>query len=109
MSRAKGDIAESKAVAYLQTKGYTIVERNFYSRFGEVDIVAMKDSVYHFIEVKSALDFEQALNNITPTKLLRLTRTIDVYIKRNSSIKFYELDAIVITPDRLEHIQNITL
>ena len=40
MSRKKGDIAEDKACEFLLDKGFEINERNFYSRFGEVDIIA---------------------------------------------------------------------
>ncbi|MBA1432987.1 MAG: YraN family protein, partial [Epsilonproteobacteria bacterium] len=40
MSRAKGDVAEERACAYLLENDYAIVERNFYSRFGEIDIIA---------------------------------------------------------------------
>ncbi|MEA1983958.1 MAG: YraN family protein, partial [Campylobacterota bacterium] len=35
MSRAKGNLAEDKAVLFLEERGFLIVERNFYSRFGE--------------------------------------------------------------------------
>jgi putative endonuclease len=53
MSRAKGDIAEELACGFLLERGFFIVERNFYSRFGEIDIIASKDDTLHFIEVKS--------------------------------------------------------
>ncbi len=57
MSRAKGNLAEDKACKFLDENGFMIVERNFYSRFGEIDIIASKDEVLHFVEVKSGLDF----------------------------------------------------
>ncbi len=75
MSRAKGNIAEDKACEFLLEKGFVLVERNFYSRFGEVDIIAFKEDVLHFIEVKSGDDYEKAIQNITPTKLSRFIRT----------------------------------
>ncbi|MEA1892504.1 MAG: YraN family protein, partial [Campylobacterota bacterium] len=53
MSRAKGNLAEEKACTFLYSNGFTVVEQNFYSRFGEIDIIATKDEVLHFIEVKS--------------------------------------------------------
>ena len=72
MSRAKGSIAEQKACDFLFDNGYTIIERNFYSRFGEIDIIATKDEVLHFIEVKSGDNYEKAIQNITKTKLKKL-------------------------------------
>ena len=83
MSRAKGNIAEAKAVAYLQENGYLIVEQNFYSRFGEIDIIAAKNSVVHFVEVKSGDDYEKAIQNITRSKLAKLLN--------NNNIKLSEL------------------
>ncbi len=41
------------AAAYLQQKGYTILERNAYTRFGELDIIAHIDSFTVFVEVKT--------------------------------------------------------
>ena len=108
MSRAKGDIAESKACNYLLENGYQVVERNFYSRFGEIDIIAFKDDVLHFVEVKSALDYELAVQNITPLKLRKLLKTGDTYLKKNGVKSAYMYDAIIVTPISLDMIENIT-
>ncbi len=109
MSRAKGNLAEDKASDFLLENGFSIIERNFYSRFGEIDIIAIKDEVLHFIEVKSGLDFESAIQNITPRKLSRLIRTGDVYIKKNSLDVSYMYDAIVVTSKDIQLVDNITL
>jgi putative endonuclease len=109
MSREKGDIAEQKACNYLIEHGFFIVEQNFYSRFGEIDIVASKDNILHFIEVKSAKDYEKAIQNITPTKLSRLIKTGYVYMKKNSLDIEFEYDAIVVIPEGIEMVENITI
>ena len=109
MSRAKGNIAEDKASKFLQDKGFMIIDRNFYSRFGEIDIIATKDAVLHFIEVKSGLDYELAIQNITPRKLSRFIKTTSVYIKKNSLNADFMIDAVVVTPKKIWHIENITL
>ena len=109
MSRAKGNLAEEKACRFLDDNGFTIVERNFYSRFGEIDIIALKDEVLHFVEVKSGLDFESAIQNITPKKLSRLIRTGGVYMKKNKLDVNFVYDAIVVTPKMIEFVENITL
>ena len=98
MSRAKGNIAEDKAVEFLLNLGFAIVERNFYSRFGEIDIIAVKDDVLHFVEVKSGLDYESAIQNITSTKISRLLKTANVYMKKNSLDVDFVFDALVVTP-----------
>lgn len=109
MSRAKGNLAEDKACGFLYENGFSVIERNFYSRFGEIDIIAVKDEVLHFIEVKSGLDYESAIQNITPKKLSRLIKTGDVYLKKNGLNVDYMYDAVVVTPKQTWHLENITL
>lgn len=109
MSRAKGNLAEERACQYLQERGFAIVEQNFYSRFGEIDIIALRESVLHFIEVKSALDYESAVQNITQKKISRIIKTAMVYLKKNNLEIEYVFDAIIITPKELEMIHNITI
>jgi putative endonuclease len=109
MSRTKGNLAEDKACEFLDENGFMIVERNFYSRFGEIDIIASKDEVLHFIEVKSGLDYESAIQNITPQKLSRFIKTTQIYMKKNSLDVDFVIDAIIVTPKGVEMIENITL
>ena len=109
MSRAKGNIAEDKAADFLVENGYMIIERNFYSRFGEIDIIATKNGVLHFIEVKSALSYELAVQNITPKKISRLIKTGDVYMKKSALDVNFMYDGVIVTPTQVEMIENITL
>ncbi len=109
MSRSKGNVAEELAAAYLYDHGYEIVERNFYSRFGEIDIIALKEDTLHFVEVKSGEDYELAIQNITPTKLSRLIKTGDTYMKKNSVEIDYMYDAIVVVGNEVSYLENITI
>lgn len=109
MSREKGDIAEEKACIFLYENGFSIVEQNFYSRFGEIDIIATKDDVLHFIEVKSGDDYEAAVQNITKSKLSKLIKTGDVYMKKNGYESDFVYDAVLVTLSSLELLENITI
>ncbi|MDD5157445.1 YraN family protein [Sulfurimonas sp.] len=109
MSREKGNLAEDRAYSFLQESGFSIIERNFYSRFGEIDIIAIKDKVLHFVEVKSALDYELAIQNITPKKLSKLIKTGDIYLKKNGLNMDYAYDALIVTPMKIWHLENITI
>jgi len=109
MSRAKGNLAEDRAVSFLEDCGYLVIERNFYSRFGEIDIIATKNSVVHFVEVKSGDDYELAIQNITPTKVSRIIKTAHVYMKKNSLDVDFCVDAVAITPTEIQIVENITL
>lgn len=48
-----GVLGEEKACEYLKEKGYLILERNFRKSYGEIDIIALKNNVLVFVEVKS--------------------------------------------------------
>jgi putative endonuclease len=109
MSRTKGNIAEEKACLFLWDKGFSIIEQNFYSRFGELDIIATKDEVLHFVEVKSAEDYEKAVQNITPSKLSKLIKTSNIYMKKNGFDGDFVYDAVIITPNETQFLENITI
>ena len=109
MSRAKGNIAEEKACSFLLENGFFILERNFYSRFGEIDIIASYENVLHFIEVKSGQDYESSIQNITPAKLHKIIKTLNVYMKKNALDSDFMIDALIVTPLEIDLVQNITL
>ena len=50
--RELGAWGEERAAKYLRSKGYTILERNFRCRAGEIDIIALRGGVIAFVEVK---------------------------------------------------------
>jgi len=109
MSKSKGNYFEDKASEYLSSNGYIIVERNFYAKkLGEIDIIAIKDEVYHFVEVKSGESFE-AVYNITPSKLHKLLRSVQYYLKSKNLDVTYCIDAMIYANEELELIENITL
>ena len=51
--RRRGNAGEDFAAKILTEKGYEIIERNFNTRLGEIDIVARKDNILAFVEVKA--------------------------------------------------------
>lgn len=110
MSKQKGDEAEEKAISYLEDLGYKIIEQNFYAKkLGEIDIIASMNDIYHFIEVKSANDYEVAVNNITASKLSKIKRSLSYYLQIKKLNVAYCVDAIIITPSSIDLLENITL
>ncbi len=51
--RKTGDLGEEIAVMFLMKQGFSIVERNYLRKWGEIDIVAKKDGTLYFVEVKT--------------------------------------------------------
>ena len=109
-SKDFGAKSENIAVDFLQNRGFAIVDRNFYaSRFGEIDIIAKKDNVLHFIEVKSARKSFEPIYNITPNKLNKLIKSANYYLKAKKLDFAWCIDALIIKNGKIEHIENITL
>lgn len=102
----KGQKAEEKAVEFLKSNNFEIIERNFYTKFGEIDIIAKKDGILHFIEVKSGKGFEP-IYNITQSKINKIIKSIYVYLKNNLNIAFC-IDALIISDENIDLIENIT-
>ncbi|MEA3497754.1 MAG: YraN family protein [Campylobacterota bacterium] len=106
---SKGNKFEDKAVEFLISNSFTIIDRNYHAKkLGEIDIICKKDDTYHFVEVKSGDSFE-AVYNITPAKLHKLYRSIEYYLKIKNLDVSYCVDAIIFAGDELEYLENITL
>ncbi len=57
-----GDEGETFATRFLEQEGFLIIERNYFARkLGEIDIIASRDDVLHFIEVKSGKELTLTL------------------------------------------------
>ncbi len=106
MSRKLGNIAEDKAVEYLLEQRYRILERNFYSRFGEIDIIAFKDDILHFIEVKSGKG--EPIYKITPSKFSKIVKTSDIFLNKTKLNFDYCYDALIVKDESIEFIENIS-
>jgi len=80
-SSTQGKRAEDYAVKLLTQKGYKIIDRNFRSRFGEIDVIGLKDNVLVFVEVKArwSSKFGKPEEAVTPQKLWKIGRTGEYY------------------------------
>lgn len=108
MSRALGQEYEQRGCEYLKSLGFEIIERNFYSRFGEIDIIALKDKVLHFIEVKGSAK-ANPIYAITPSKMKKINQTIRFYFCKNVLDFDYCVDALVVVGEEITLLENITL
>lgn len=79
MIKEKGNEGENTACMLLETLGFTIIDRNFYTRQGEIDIIAQKGTMIHFIEVKTSYGPYNPAENFHATKLARFMRAVRLY------------------------------
>lgn len=115
ISNPVGRLGEGKSSKYLQKKGYKIIDRNFRHGYGEIDIVAVKDNVLIFIEVKTrkSVNFGSPIESITKRKLSVLKRTIEYYKKLHPNTpEEMRFDVISVVlgggQEKIEHLENAT-
>lgn len=101
-----GFLSEDKAANFLKERNYKILARNYKSIFGELDIIAEKENILHFFEVKASRKY-QALYRITPKKLEKIIKTIEKYFSE-FELRDFQIDALIIFQDEIELIENIT-
>lgn len=85
MNNEKGRQGEDQACAWLASKGYEVVGRNWRVRAGEIDIIAVKDSGIVFVEVKFRKTglFGGAISSLPEKRLERLRNAALVFISEN--------------------------
>lgn len=124
-----GQLGENIAEKFLMKHGFSIKERNYTQKWGEIDIVAEKDNKIRFVEVKSVSvrglndvshvtgDNYRAEDNMHPWKLERLARAIQTYLasRKIPEDVDWQLDLLVVylclkdKKARVKVVKNIIL
>jgi putative endonuclease len=128
-SQKIGELGEGVACKFLIKHGFSILERNYTKKWGEIDIIAQKENKIYFIEVKSKqvfADFNFSANeldkinrpeeNMHPWKMKRLRRVVETYLinKRVGSVE-WQFDLLIVYLNiekrlaRVKKIENIIL
>ncbi len=108
-----GKVGEEVAVKYLVQNGFEITERNYSKKWGELDIVALKDEKLHFVEVKTLswdsvegesgehMNRYRPEDNMHPQKLKRLARVTESYLasKRCAQGREWQFDVAAVFLD----------
>ena len=129
--RKTGDIGEAIAGNFLANKGFSIIAKNYWKPFGEIDLVCSKSGVIHFIEVKSVsceipdqnTVWEGDVSRVTagwnpgerinPHKLRRLQRAISAYLGEFGITGEWQIDAALVYMDparkraKVEFFENV--
>lgn len=100
-ARQRGLLAESLAVAYLRLKGYRVLERNWRSKLGEIDILVRKGNVLALVEVKTRADRDLASGAVLAPQRQRLMRALGHYLKIRPELAGFDLRCDVIALGRL--------
>ena len=107
-----GKDGENIAAAFLEKKGFRIIEKNYRTVFGEIDIIARDRGVIVFVEVKTRSDitFGYPFEAVNPKKREKIRKSALCFMKGQKKESPARFDVMSITKDkgetRIEHIQD---
>jgi len=107
----KGYQYEEIAKKYLIKNDYKIIEQNFISKFGEIDIIALKAGIICFVEVKGRKNTKYGLprESVTTNKQKKIILCAKYFLLQN---KYYDIQCrfdvieIVLDEKKIEHIED---
>jgi putative endonuclease len=115
-----GNVGESIAAKFLETRGFTVLARNHREKWGEIDIIAEKDGVVHFVEVKTVsreniTDVSREMNNyrpeemVHPGKLRKIARTAETYMNATNDRRDFQIDVVGVLLDARRKVATCRL
>jgi putative endonuclease len=112
-NQKKGKKGEGLAADYLRKKGYKVIERNWGNKWGEVDLIVLKDKVLVFVEVKTK--FKDKYGNpeemVDRRKLEQVQKTAEMYLQKYPKYRegWLRVDVvgIVLEPLKIKHYKNV--
>ncbi len=127
-NKQTGALGEQIAVNYLKNKGFSILETNYWRKWGEIDIIAEKQGIIHFVEVKTVShETKQALRSavargtwrpeelVHHRKIHQIHKALETWISENRYDGEWQIDvaAVRIVPREtyatVNFIENIIL
>ncbi len=109
-TRIIGSLQEDLAISYLEENGFEILEHNFNCKIGEIDVIAKKNNVIRFIEIKYrkgkvAGGAFYAINN---KKLIKISKIAEFYIMiHNLKDSMFSIDTLIIENDNITYLENV--
>ena len=109
MSRKKGYVGEEIAINYLKNKGLKFICKNYYSKYGEIDIIFENLQYIIFVEVKMRKknSLVSGLESISSKKQENIIKTAYVYLEKAKEPKQPRFDIISIETDNKTNAQSI--
>ena len=109
-----GKRGEDIARRHLEKKGYCVIEQNYRTKYSEMDLIATKDGVLVFIEVrtKTSERFGAPEDTINKQKIARLIRSAKAYLAYKKHEGPARIDAVCVVlgqeEERINHYESIT-
>ena len=100
-----GTAGEEFAARILEDTGFNVIEKNYRTKVGEIDIIALKDGVMHFVEVKTRTedDFGYPADAVDEAKQETIRRSAEIYLSRRRTVwRAVSLDVAEVTFNLIE-------
>lgn len=118
--KESGRIGEEMASIFLHKKGYKVIARNFRKPWGEIDIIAERNNVVRFVEVKTLSrygkgDVSREKSDYLPeeqvhaSKLRKISRTAELYMHSMKDRREFQIDVVGVFLDREKRIATCRL
>ena len=101
-----GRLGEEVAAQFLERRGFKVLARNYRKPWGEIDIIAEKKGIVHFVEVKAVSresfpadgsrekDGYRPEEQVHPTKLAKVSRTAELYMANTDDDREFQIDVV---------------
>ena len=121
-----GDLGETIAVQYLQQRGFTILDTNYWHKWGEIDIIAEKRLMVHFVEVKTVSyetrkKLQEALmgetwrpeEQVHKRKIHQIEKALETWFEKTGHKGDFQIDVLAVrmvqkekyaTVNQIEHV-----
>lgn len=109
-TKALGDAAEEKVAQWLMENGFSIRERNWKTKYCEIDCIAEKGGTIYFVEVKYRASTNQGggVAAITPKKLQQMRFAAELYMARHKPTSQPCLAALAVNKDGVEALLEVS-
>lgn len=110
-----GKAGEHAAANFLAEQGYRIIGKNYRRPFGEIDIIAERDKVAHFVEVKASLYFQNTSFipevRIDRRKVRNLKKICETYLQETDAPmdKEWQIDVVSVILNSDGSVRDISL
>ena len=114
--RRIGNIGEDLACEFLKSKRYKILDRNYSTDFGEIDIICCKKRTFYFVEVKTRRKDRMTpkeprpASSVTPEKQRKILSVANYYKKASKKNYRMQFDVIEVILDgeghEIKHLEN---
>jgi len=111
-----GQLGEDLAVKFLKREGFSIICRNYTVKQGEIDVIAKKDSILYFFEVKSSIykrdvsyETYNPAENMHPKKIERFLKAVNIYLMNNEVSCETDIKLLNVLIDQDEKVAKVEM